>query len=117
LSQANFLFDESIWITVVHVIQIAYSNLERNAFVIHCAIVSRIDPQLKIRLPRPLKVKVEASARANGRSLNAEIVHLIQRAMSEAPDTIPWTAADFRARLDELTAEVTKLKKRVGSPK
>ena len=97
-------------------VHIPYSNLERNAFVIHCAIVSRMDPQLKIRLPRPLKIKVEASARANGRSLNAEIVHLIQRAISEAPDTIPWTSADIRARLEELTVEVTKLKKRVGGP-
>jgi hypothetical protein len=95
---------------------IPQAKLERKAFVIHRASMSRIDPQLKIRLPRPLKIKVEASARANGRSLNAEIVHLIQRAMSEAPDTIPWTSADFRARLEELTVEVTKLKKRVGGP-
>jgi hypothetical protein len=71
--------------------------------------MSRLDPQLKIRLPRPLKNKVEASARANGRSLNGEIVHLIQQAMGEAP-SFPGTLADIRARLDKLTADVTRLK-------
>jgi hypothetical protein len=83
--------------------------------MIHCADMSRMDPQLKIRLPRPLKIKVEASARANGRSLNGEIIYLIQQAMGEAPGINSGTSADIHARLDELTAEVTKLKKRVGT--
>lgn len=36
--------------------------------------MSREDPQLRIRLPIDLKEKVEDSAKANGRSMNAEIV-------------------------------------------
>jgi predicted DNA-binding protein len=37
--------------------------------------MSREDPQLRIRLPVELKEKVEETAKANGRSINAEIVH------------------------------------------
>jgi hypothetical protein len=77
--------------------------------------MSRIDPQLKIRLPRPLKIKVEARARANGRSLNGEIVHLIQQAIGDAPGIIRGASADIHARLDELTTKVKKLEKRVGA--
>lgn len=36
--------------------------------------MSREDPQLRIRLPIELKEKIEYSAKANGRSMNAEIV-------------------------------------------
>ena len=82
--------------------------------MIHCADMSRMDPQLKIRLPRPLKIKVEASARANGRSLNGEIVHLIQQAIGDAPGIIRGASADIHARLDELTAKVKKIRKTRG---
>lgn len=37
--------------------------------------MSREDPQFRIRLPTDLKEKIEGSAKENGRSLNAEIVH------------------------------------------
>lgn len=37
--------------------------------------MSREDPQFRIRLPADLKEKIEESAKDNGRSLNAEIVH------------------------------------------
>lgn len=36
--------------------------------------MSREDPQLRIRLPVELKEKIEEVAKANGRSINAEIV-------------------------------------------
>lgn len=36
--------------------------------------MSREDPQLRIRLPIELKEKIEESAKANNRSMNAEIV-------------------------------------------
>ncbi|HHG9067071.1 TPA: Arc family DNA-binding protein [Citrobacter freundii] len=36
--------------------------------------MSREDPQLRIRLPIELKVKIEESAKSNNRSMNAEIV-------------------------------------------
>ncbi|BDC21828.1 regulatory protein Mnt [Klebsiella pneumoniae] len=40
-------------------------------------IMSREDPQLRIRLPSELKDKIEASAKANNRSMNAEIIFRI----------------------------------------
>ncbi|AVQ89837.1 Arc family DNA-binding protein, partial [Citrobacter freundii] len=36
--------------------------------------MSREDPQLRIRLPIELKEKIEETAKANNRSMNAEIV-------------------------------------------
>ncbi len=36
--------------------------------------MSREDPQLRIRLPIELKEKIEGSAKANNRSMNAEII-------------------------------------------
>ncbi|HBM7380493.1 TPA: Arc family DNA-binding protein, partial [Escherichia coli] len=36
--------------------------------------MSREDPQLRIRLPVEVKEKIEISAKANKRSMNAEIV-------------------------------------------
>ena len=55
------------------------------------------------------------AVKANGRTLNGEIVHLIQQAMGDAPGIIRGTSADIHARLDELTAKVKKLEKRVGA--
>lgn len=40
--------------------------------------MSREDPQLRIRLPIELKEKVEEAARANNRSMNAEIVQRLE---------------------------------------
>lgn len=41
--------------------------------------MSRSDPMLRVRLPQPLKDRLHASAEANLRTLNAEIVfHLNQ---------------------------------------
>ncbi|QGU10689.1 Arc family DNA-binding protein [Leclercia sp. J807] len=44
--------------------------------------MSREDPQLRIRLPIELKEKVEASAKENNRSMNAEIVQILQDALA-----------------------------------
>jgi hypothetical protein len=40
--------------------------------------MARDDPQMKIRLPDELKGQIEMSAKEWGRSLNAEIVHMLQ---------------------------------------
>jgi hypothetical protein len=45
--------------------------------------MARDDPQFRIRLPADLKDWVEEMAAKNHRSLNAEIVHLIDAAKSE----------------------------------
>jgi hypothetical protein len=36
--------------------------------------MARIDPQFRLRMPEPLHDNIKASADANGRSMNAEIV-------------------------------------------
>jgi plasmid stability protein len=40
--------------------------------------MARDDPQMKIRLPDELKEQIEMSAKEWGRSMNAEIVHMLQ---------------------------------------
>jgi hypothetical protein len=92
-------------------------ELECKTTVVHAREMSRLDPQLKIRLPRPLKIWLEASARANGRSLNAEIVQLIQRAKGEVPSATSSPLSHIAARLDELSAEVANLKRHIGTKK
>jgi hypothetical protein len=44
--------------------------------------MSREDPQLKLRLTEEMKTTVAASAKANGRSVNAEIVAALERHLS-----------------------------------
>lgn len=49
--------------------------------------MSREDPQLRIRLPVELKEKIEDSAKANNRSMNAEIVQRLDGSfMAEVSD-------------------------------
>lgn len=50
--------------------------------------MARTDPQLKLRLPPPLKDWVDQRAEKNRRSLNAEIVHILEgvKEQVEAPD-------------------------------
>lgn len=45
----------------------------------HHSHMSRTDPQMKIRLPDNLKATVEESAKANNRSMNAEIISRLER--------------------------------------
>lgn len=53
--------------------------------------MSRIDPQMKLRLPADLKDLVERHAKQNGRSMNAEIVSRLIFSFSGAlndPDVV-----------------------------
>lgn len=43
-------------------------------------VVKRSDPQMKIRLPKPLKDWIEEKAAENVRSQNAEIVYRLEQA-------------------------------------
>ncbi|MBN3043354.1 Arc family DNA-binding protein [Pectobacterium brasiliense] len=45
--------------------------------------MSREDPQFKLRLPPDLKAKVTQRAKMNGRSLNAELVQIVQDAVAK----------------------------------
>ncbi len=46
------------------------------------AISKRTDPQINIRLSKDLKDSVDINARKNNRSRNAEIIFLIEKALS-----------------------------------
>lgn len=40
---------------------------------------------LGVRIPDELKEKIQAQAKENGRSMNAEILHMLENSLSEAP--------------------------------
>ncbi|EDT9361900.1 Arc family DNA-binding protein [Salmonella enterica] len=67
--------------------------------------MSREDPQLRIRLPIELKEIIEASSKENNRSMNAEIVTLLELAIRVCrefgPDDGP-VVQQFKERLDAL---------------
>jgi len=44
--------------------------------------MNKEDPQLKIRLPKKLKEEIVSFAKTNKRSLNAEIVDLLEKALN-----------------------------------
>ncbi|MCM7619791.1 Arc family DNA-binding protein [Enterobacter vonholyi] len=75
--------------------------------------MSREDPQLRIRLPIELKEKIEDSAKANNRSMNAEIVQRLDGSfMDEEPGDEVISAEEAiqivsKAR-DELSAIIFK---------
>lgn len=48
--------------------------------------MSRSDPQLKIRLPESLKEKLEAAAASNNRSMNAEIISILEDILADSDD-------------------------------
>ncbi|MBD1404224.1 Arc family DNA-binding protein [Leclercia adecarboxylata] len=57
--------------------------------------MSREDPQLRIRLPIELKVKIELSAKENNRSMNAEIVQRLERSyLADLPEDEVLSAQD-----------------------
>lgn len=59
-------------------------------------LMSREDPQFKLRMPVDLRVKAEQAAKASGRSLNAELVARIETSfLAESPpvNLLPATRA------------------------
>lgn len=49
--------------------------------------MSRDDPQLKLRLPQNLKDVVEQAAKDHGRSINAELVYIIEQSFTGLSET------------------------------
>lgn len=70
--------------------------------------MSREDPQMKIRLPSDLKDQIEASAKAAGRSMNAEIVARLQASF---PDSLNISLPAMTMRAGELPLDVDRLLK------
>jgi hypothetical protein len=72
--------------------------------------MSREDPQLRIRLPIELKGKVEDSAKANGRSMNAEIVQRLDVSfLNEIPADELISAKDAIQLVDKAKEELSSV--------
>ncbi|MBI0520781.1 Arc family DNA-binding protein [Pectobacterium parmentieri] len=52
--------------------------------------MGRDDPQFNLRLPYELKAKVTQRAKMNGRSLNAELIQIIQDAIAQPSPIIGY---------------------------
>lgn len=62
--------------------------------------MARDDPQFNLRLPNELKEKVKQRAKMNSRSLNSEIIQIIQDALSQ-----PSKVLGYRNEADKLAHE------------
>lgn len=72
------------------------------------------DAQMKIRLPRPLKERIEEAAMGWNRSLNAEIVLRLEQSFKDAGPLDEQVRA-MRGELDDLREEVRSLRRLVNS--
>ncbi|EAA6551311.1 hypothetical protein DLB95_24565 [Salmonella enterica subsp. diarizonae] len=61
----------------------------------------RDDPQLRVRIPESLKEGLEKKARANKRTLTAEIVTRLEATMSQ--DDLLHTSRGFEETVDEIS--------------
>ncbi len=62
--------------------------------------MARDDPHFNLRLPNELKEKVKQRAKMNSRSLNSEIIQIIQDAVSQ-----PSKVLGYRNEADKLAHE------------
>lgn len=70
--------------------------------------MGRNDPQFNLRLPQELKDKINHRAKANGRSINSELVHIIQAALSE-----PSPIAGYRDESERIADQQSDLVKKM----
>lgn len=82
------------------------------------------DAQMKIRLPRDLKERIEAAAVAANRSWNGEIVSRLERSFDPAVKLLPseqiheMILGDHNVTLADLEARLQKVEDHLGfSPK
>ncbi|MBX9332952.1 Arc family DNA-binding protein [Serratia sp. IR-2025] len=68
--------------------------------------MSRVDPQFKLRLPADLKAKLDQRAKMNGRSINAELVQIVQEAIAAPSKVLGYR--DEAERLADQQAEAVK---------
>lgn len=68
--------------------------------------MGRDDPQFNLRLPYELKEKVKQRAASNGRSLNAELVQIVQDAMAKPSPVMGYR--DEEERIASLIADQVK---------
>lgn len=72
---------------MVHATTINHGDPIVNTTVVyHHAPMSREDPQMKLRIPAELKQLIEDAAKANGRSMNAEIVARLEATFQQVSE-------------------------------
>ncbi|EBS3916519.1 toxin-antitoxin system HicB family antitoxin [Salmonella enterica subsp. enterica serovar Singapore] len=70
--------------------------------------MGRDDPQFNLRLPYELKEKVKQRAKANGRSLNAELVQIVTDSL-EKPTPVIGYRDDAEREADIVSREIQEL--------
>lgn len=70
--------------------------------------MSREDPQFKLRLPAELKAKLDQRAKMNGRSINAELVQIVQDAIAK-PSPITGYKNDVEKLADQQSEQVKQM--------
>ncbi|MFG1340955.1 Arc family DNA-binding protein [Xanthobacter autotrophicus] len=73
--------------------------------------MTREDPQMKIRLPADLKLRLTEWAATNKRSLNAEIVARLEYSFEPPQDPMP----NQRSALDEMRSRIERLEEITGT--
>jgi hypothetical protein len=70
----------------------------------------------RLRLPENLKAQIEASAKANGRSMNAEVLSRLERSfdLDDGLTELDEGFTDHEKRIDQLESQVQTLMERAG---
>lgn len=73
--------------------------------------MARSDPQFNLRIPQDLKDQIEKSAKDDGRSVNAQAVHLLQVGLEQQQQKPPTQYIDITDALTDIMKEIQSLKK------
>lgn len=100
-----------------------YGALCVKRIVRHMCAMARDDPHLRLRIPESLKDQVEASAKANNRSMNAEIISRLERSfdvddglvgLETRVANIEENETETYRRLEELERQISTLQEVTG---
>lgn len=77
----------------------------------HTCGMARDDLHFRLRIPEALKAQIEASAKANNRSMTAEMVSRLERSFDLDSDlnTVSDTVDDHEYRLDKLEEQMREV--------
>jgi len=94
--------------------------MDARAFLLHSETIMKPDDREKVanivpfglRMQPDLKRRMEDAAKANGRSLNAEITHRLEMSLQDSEGHAPlaWARA---AQTDPVQVEIAELRRRV----
>lgn len=73
--------------------------------------MKQTDPQMKIRLPVDLKQKIEESAKANNRTMTADIVARLQASFDDDKMFSPEFSVEIIEKLDQLQREMENFRR------